>query len=99
MSQVRCSLALSMRFRASAASIIQGKILVLRMEQVSYLDQSGLYALQDVITDIENLGIQVYMVGLSDCQVDCMKSIHIIPHILSEDCIFADFEAFKKAHP
>ncbi|MCS3430937.1 SulP family inorganic anion transporter [Klebsiella sp. BIGb0407] len=86
-------------FRVTAASITRGKILVLRMEQVSYLDQSGLYALQDVMTDIEALGIQVYMVGLADCQVDCMKSIHIIPHVLSEERIFADFDAFKKALP
>jgi len=86
-------------FRAAAASITEGKLLVLRMEQVSYLDQSGLYALQDVITDIENLGIQVYMVGLPECQVDCLKSIHIIPHVLDEGRIFADFETFKQTLP
>ena len=86
-------------FRAVADSIAEGKLLILRMEQVSYLDQSGLYALQDVITDIENLGIQVYMVGLSDCQVDCLKSIHIIPHVLDERRIFADFDTFKKTLP
>lgn len=86
-------------FRAAAASITQGKILVLRMERVLYLDQSGLYALQDVMTDIQELGIQVYIVGLSDCQVNEMKSMNIIPHVLNEDRIFADFTAFQKALP
>lgn len=86
-------------FRATAASITEGKILVLRMEQVSILDQSGLYALQDVVTDMKKLGIQVYVVGLSDNLIDRLKSIHIIPHVLSEECIFADFDSFKEVLP
>lgn len=86
-------------FRAAAAKVTEGKMLVLRMEQVSYLDQSGLYALQDVITDLETIGLRVYLVGLPESLVDRLKSIHIVPHVMGEDRIFNDFDTFQKALP
>jgi SulP family sulfate permease len=86
-------------FRASIAQVKDAKLLVLRMEQVSYMDQSGLYALQDILMDLESAGVQVFLVGIAPEQVDRLESIRVIPNLLRMDNVFEDFDTFKKALP
>ncbi|SES97444.1 SulP family inorganic anion transporter [Thorsellia anophelis] len=86
-------------FRASASTITEGKLFVLRMEKVNYLDQSGLYALHDVIVDSQAAGLTVCIVGLAENLVERLEMIQIIPGILHKSFVFENFEYFSKALP
>jgi sulfate permease, SulP family len=86
-------------FRRIAERATDGKMLVLRMERVSYMDQSGIYALQDVLVDLEAAGLKVLVVGLPQDQIDQLEAMHIVPTLLSEDNIFPSFERFKQRLP
>lgn len=71
--------------------------LIIRMDRVPYIDQSGLYALEDAIFDLEERGIRVFVVGLQDQPLEMMKGIGIIPELIPEEDIFENVEAcFKK---
>lgn len=86
-------------FRTVAAQATGGKVLVLRMEQVTYMDQSGIYALQDVLVDLEAAGLQVFLVGLAPSQVDRLEEMQIIPNLFGRERVFQRFEDLKIALP
>jgi SulP family sulfate permease len=86
-------------FRRIAERATGGKMLVLRMERVTYMDQSGIYALQDVLVDLEAAGLKVIVVGLSQDQIDQLKAMHIVPAVLSEKDFFQNFDEFKQRLP
>jgi SulP family sulfate permease len=71
------------------------KALIIRMDRVPYIDQSGLYALEESILDLENKGIEVVLTGLKDQPFDQMKAIDIIPDLIPEAHVFTKVdEAF-----
>ena len=86
-------------FRRIAERATDGKMLVLRMERVTYMDQSGIYALGDVLVDLEAAGLKVFVVGLARDQIDQLEAMHIIPDLLSEESIFPSFDSFKQRLP
>ncbi|WP_299209413.1 SulP family inorganic anion transporter [uncultured Dokdonia sp.] len=68
------------------------KALIIRMDEVPLIDQSGLYALEDIVFDLEQRGVQVLLVNLQEQPLDILRSIDIIPDLVSEDHIFTTVE-------
>lgn len=68
------------------------KALIIRMERVPYVDQSGLYALENAILDLEKKGVMVVLVDVDEQPLDKLKSIDIIPDLISEEHIFKNVE-------
>lgn len=75
------------------------KVLIIRMDEVPLIDQSGLYALEDIVFDLELRGVQVLFVNLQEQPMDKLRSIDIIPDLVEESHIFeniADAFAYLK---
>lgn len=66
----------------------QVKALIIRMDRVPYIDQSGLYALENAVLDLEQRGIQVLLTALQEQPKDKLVSIDIVPDLISESHIF-----------
>ncbi len=66
---------------------------ILRMDKVPYVDQSGLFTLEDVIIDMERRDMEVLIVGLNEQPKLRMMSIDIIPDLISEEHLFDDFDS------
>lgn len=66
---------------------------IIRMDRMQYLDQSGLYTLEDVLIDLKNSGIEVLFVGLLGQPRYMMERVRLIPSLISENRIFIDFKA------
>ncbi len=69
------------------------KALILRMDRVPYIDQSGLYALEEVIFDLRKRGIEVIITGLKEQPYDMLKAVDIIPDLVPEEDLFANVGA------
>jgi len=67
--------------------------IIIRMDKMSYMDQSGLYAMEDVLVDLINEGKEILFVGLSKQPHYMLERIDIIPDLVNTDKIFVDFEA------
>ena len=67
--------------------------LVIRLEKVPYIDQSGLYALEAVIIDFAQKNKVVLLVGLDQQPKYMMERIDIIPNLIPKTQIFDTFEA------
>lgn len=76
-----------------------GKLLVLRMDRVRFMDQSGAYALQDALIDLKAAGQRVLIVGLPMAQLDVLKTLHLVPDVVPEKDLFEDFRSLKDALP
>ena len=66
----------------------QVKSLIIRMDRVPYIDQSGLYALENAVLDLEQRGIQVLLTAVQEQPKDKLVSIDIVPDLISEAHIF-----------
>jgi len=75
----------------------QSRLLVLRLDRVSYMDQSGVYALKDALTRLRGAGVRVLVVGVSIAHRDLLEKLQVIPAVLPETDVFSDFDALKKA--
>jgi len=64
---------------------------IVRMGRMQYIDQSGLYALEDMLIDLEKNGITVLLVNLLKQPRYMMERIDIIPDLVSEEHIFTNF--------
>jgi SulP family sulfate permease len=75
----------------------QSRLLVLRMDRISYMDQTGVYALEDALTRLNAAGVRVLVVGLSVAHLDLLEKLQVIPAIVPESDVFSDFDILKKA--
>jgi len=75
----------------------QGRLLVLRMDRISYMDQTGVYALKDALTRLIAAGVRVLVVGVSVAHRDLLENLAVIPAVVPESDVFSDFDALKKA--
>ena len=69
------------------------KIAIFRMKHVSYLDQSGIYALETAVKDLQERGMTVYMTRVPEQARAKLESVGVIPGLVKEDHIFADFRS------
>ena len=62
------------------------------MDRVPYIDQSGLYTLEDIIFDLHAQNTKVIVVGLKEQPNDMLKAIDIIPDLVPEESLFETIE-------
>lgn len=74
----------------------QTKVLVVRMEQVPYLDQSGLYSLEDTILRLTQKGAKVALTGVGKQPLDMLEGIGIVPNLVGKEHMFATFDECAK---
>jgi len=68
------------------------EVVVIRMGRVPYVDQSGLYALEDAILELQERGIAVVFTGMTDQVRSMMERINLIPGLVNEKYSFATFK-------
>lgn len=68
------------------------RILIIRMERVPYIDQSGLYALEDAILGLRQKGALVLLTGVHEQPLDMLRRINIVPDLVPEEHLFADID-------
>ncbi len=69
------------------------RALVIRMDQVPYIDQSGLYAIEDAALDLERRGVRVLLSGVDVQPMDMLQRIDIVPDLIPEDQVFETYQA------
>ena len=69
---------------------------ILRLERMQYMDQSGLYAMEDMIQELQTKNIEVRFVDLLKQPRYMMERIDIIPDVIPENHIYERFDACIK---
>ena len=68
------------------------KVVIIRMKLVSFMDQSGLYAMETAIKDLQSRGILVLMTIIQPQPMYMLKTLHVIPAVIPEEHTFKTFE-------
>ena len=68
------------------------RVLIIRMDKVPHIDQSGVYAMEEAVTDLQNKDVVVVLTGVQPQPLDMLKSIDIIPALIPEMHLFMTFE-------
>jgi SulP family sulfate permease len=80
-------------FQALIAQIPDtASIVIMRLGRMQYMDQSGLYAMEDVLLSLKKRKVEILFVNLLQQPRYMMERIDIIPDLISEDSIFKNFE-------
>lgn len=68
------------------------KVVILRMKRVKYMDQSGIYAMETAIKELQDSGKLVLMTIIRPQPMYLLKKMNIIPDLVPEGNTFATFE-------
>lgn len=71
---------------------VDARVIIFRMKKVPYIDQSGLYAMEEVIREMQKAGIKVVLTMTQPQPLYMLKKNRLIPEILPEDCLFESIE-------
>ena len=83
-------------FRTIAAQLPpEAQTLVVRMERVPHIDQSGLYTLEDTIHRLANEGKSIVLTGLQPQPADMLRRIGLVPDLVPEENVLINFQEFE----
>jgi SulP family sulfate permease len=80
------------RFQEMVTQLTDLTVVVLRMDRVPYVDQSGLYALEDAVMDLRDRGVEAVFVDIHGQPLDMAQRIRLIPDLVPEDRCFDSFQ-------
>ena len=71
----------------------EASIIILRLDKMSYMDQSGLYAMEDVLVDLIGNNKKVLLINPIEQPKYMLERIDIIPNLIPENQIFNSFKS------
>lgn len=80
------------RFQDMVKALPKIRTVVIRMDLVPYVDQSGLYAMEEAVRELQEQGILVVFTGLHGQPLDMFERINLVPGLVSEEYLFESFE-------
>ncbi len=83
-------------FQRMAEKFPDVKFLVIRLEKVPFIDQTGLYALEEVILSMERRNIEVILIGVNDQIESMLRRINLVPDLVEEDSLYKRFDDAMK---
>ena len=84
------------RFQDMVKALPNIKVVVMRMDKVPYVDQSGLYAMEDAVMDLHDQDIKVIFTGLHGQPKDMFDLFNLVPGLVEEGYSFEDFKSASK---
>ncbi len=79
------------RFQEMIKALPEIEVVIIRMDRAPYVDQSGLYAMENAIMDLQNQGIIVGFTGLQGQPKVMFEKINLAPGLVPEGMIFEEF--------
>lgn len=80
------------RFGNLLTALPEIEVVIIRMEKVPYVDQSGLYAMEDAILDLQKENVKVVFSDLHGQPKDMFETFNIVPNLVPEEFCFDEFD-------
>ncbi|MGB3605931.1 MAG: SulP family inorganic anion transporter [Psychroserpens sp.] len=65
---------------------------IIRLELTPYIDQSGLYTMEDILINLKKRGVTVLLVGIAKQPKYMMERIGLVPQLIPANHIFETFQ-------
>ncbi len=80
------------RFQDMISALPEIEAVIIRMEKVPYVDQSGLYAMEDAVKNLQAQNIKVVFTGLYGQPKDMFEVFSIVPGFVEAEHSFGTFK-------
>jgi SulP family sulfate permease len=84
------------RFQELVARLPELEVVVLRFDKVPYMDQSGLYALEEAVMEFRRNGIRIAFTDIHGQPRALAEKIRLIPDLVAREYCFSDFTETAK---
>ena len=84
-------------FKTIIQDLPEVEYVILRMENVPIIDQSGMYAIEDAVLELEKKGIRVIITEIQEQPQAMLENIGLIPELVPYEDIYEDFHYALKA--
>ncbi|MGP0566138.1 MULTISPECIES: SulP family inorganic anion transporter [unclassified Nitrospina] len=64
------------------------RCVILDMDRVPYIDQTGLFAMEDMVRELNDQNIEVLMAGAQNQPLEMMKKMKMVPNVISPENVF-----------
>ena len=85
------------KFLTMTQSLPEVDVVIMRMKRVPYIDQSGIYAIEDAVMALQEKNVLILLTGLQDQPRDMLLKVSLIPNLIPEDNLYNDFHSAIKA--
>jgi sulfate permease, SulP family len=85
------------KFQEMTRALPEVDVVIMRMPRVPYIDQSGLYAIEDAVMTLQQKKVMVVITGIQDQPKDMLKRIGLVPDLIPEEHLYPDFPSCIKA--
>lgn len=85
------------KFLAMTRALPEVDVVIMRMPRVPYIDQSGLYAIEDTVMALQEKKVLILISGIQEQPKDMLKKVGLIPDLIPEQHLYADFQTAIKA--
>jgi SulP family sulfate permease len=66
------------------------RYVILDMNRVPYIDQTGLYAMEEMVRELKDQGIEVLMTGAQREPMEMFRKTRVVPNVISPDNLFSN---------
>ena len=84
------------RFQELVQAVPEIEVVLFRFARVPYIDQSGLYALEEAVRDLQERKVKVVFSGLSGQPLNMVRSINLVPGLVPHSYNFDTFQTCAK---
>ncbi|MEE9355826.1 MAG: SulP family inorganic anion transporter [Methylococcaceae bacterium] len=81
------------KFLMMTRTLPEVDVVIMRMKRVPYIDQSGLYAIEDAVLALQEKNVLVLMTALQEQPRDMLERVGMIPNLIPEEHVLTDFQA------
>ncbi len=81
------------RFQDMIKALPELEVVIIRMDKVPYVDQSGLYAMEDAVMDLQAQDIIIVFNDLHGQPRDMFERFNLVPGLVDEKYCFPDFKS------
>ena len=85
------------KFLTMTQSLPEVDVVIMRMKRVPYIDQSGIYAIEDAVMALQEKNVLILLTGLQDQPRDMLLKVSLIPNLIPEENLYDDFHSAIKA--
>jgi len=79
------------KFQEMTNALPEVTVVIMRMPRVPYIDQSGIYAIEDAVIALKARGIIVLMTGIQEQPKAMLENIGLIPGLIPYEHLFENF--------
>lgn len=81
------------RFQQMTQALPEVEVVIMRMKKVPYIDQSGMYAIEDALMALREKNVLVLITEIQAQPKDMLMRIGIVPGLIAEQHLYNDFSS------